>query len=101
MSKHNVSRHHAHIGLRPDPYTPLLRGEVKLLKAVLAGNVTYRLLGTAMGRSPRYIGQQLTRIYEKTGAINLADLVLMMTHCKACPSNLKGIWKEGGYATES
>lgn len=67
---------------------PLTRREQDVVQAVLAGCTTRQTIGAHLTVSYRTANAHLWRIYAKTGAINLADLVLMAVGRKACPIRL-------------
>jgi DNA-binding CsgD family transcriptional regulator len=56
---------------------PLTRRERDVVRAVLAGAVTEKDLGQALSLEGSTVRAHLYHIFTKTGAINLADLVLM------------------------
>lgn len=57
--------------------TPLTRRELDVVRSLLAGHVTTADMGKALGIDARTVESHLTHIYAKSGAINLADLMLM------------------------
>lgn len=70
---------------------PLTRGELAVLKVVLDGHTTSVQAATALGVTVRTVRTHLTHIYAKTGADNLAALVLMALGRKLCAVDLSDI----------
>lgn len=56
---------------------PLSQSEVDLIKAVLAGYTYHKEIAHYLGISTTTVSGRLSIIFTKTGAGNLADLVLM------------------------
>jgi DNA-binding CsgD family transcriptional regulator len=67
---------------------PLTRREKDVVQAILAGCTTRQAIGAHLFVSYRTANAHLWRIYAKSGAINLADLVLMAVGRKACAVKL-------------
>jgi len=65
--------------------------EERVVRAVLAGHVTGKELGKYLGMTQRALIWHQHRVYIKTGARNLVDLVLMITGRIERPANLDGI----------
>lgn len=60
-----------------EPLSPI---EDRIVATILAGHTTYRTLGDAIGRSEGLMRHYLYRIYKKTGAPNMAGLILWALH---------------------
>ena len=62
----------------PDKYAPFLqnlsRRELEVIEAVLAGNVSYKELSTALNISVNTVKTHLKHIYQTTGVSNIAAL---------------------------
>lgn len=56
---------------------PLTDSEVQTVKAVLAGYTYHKEIANYLGISTTTVSGRLSAIFAKTGACNLADLVLM------------------------
>lgn len=56
----------------------LTRRERQVIKAILAGNTTYQMIADALVLSESTVRGHLNNIYNKTDAINMVDLVLMV-----------------------
>lgn len=67
---------------------PLSRREGDVIRAILAGCTTRQAIGAQMTVTFRTANAHLWRIYAKTGAHNMADLVLMAMGRKDCPIRL-------------
>lgn len=67
---------------------PLSDREHEVTQAILAGCTTKALLAARLEIAGGTVGSHLTRIFAKTGAVNLADLILMAWGRKACAIDL-------------
>ena len=67
---------------------PLSRRDREVLRALMAGHVTAKAIGLALSIAERTVRVHLCRIYEKAGAINQTDLVLMAVGRKASAVSL-------------
>ena len=67
MSNETRSRRHANLS----------KSEVGIIRSLLAGHTTAKDLAKRLGVSTRTIQTHLGNIYQKAGAFNKADLVLM------------------------
>ena len=67
---------------------PLSDREHEVTQAILAGCTTKAMLAARLGIAGGTVGSHLTRIFAKTGAVNLADLILMAWGRKACVIDL-------------
>jgi DNA-binding CsgD family transcriptional regulator len=75
---------------------PLTEREGDTVRAVLAGHTTRQTIGAAMTVTYRTANAHLWRIYAKTGAHNMADLVLMAVGRKPCDVDLSEFRHENG-----
>lgn len=67
---------------------PLASYEAEIVLAIMDGNVLYKDLADLTRRSLPTVRRHLHRIYAKSGATNMAHLVLMMTGAVECPDAL-------------
>lgn len=65
--------------------------EIAVIEALLQGCVTYKQLAGALEISPRTVQTHLCAIFAKTGAVSLADLVLMAVGRKTCAVDLSEV----------
>lgn len=70
---------------------PLTRREREVVRAILAGHTTHAALGEALTISYGTVRSHVWRLLAKTGAVNMADLILMTLGRKACPVDFSGI----------
>lgn len=83
---------------------PLLAYEEEIVLAVMAGHVTTKLLCHVLGRGQWTINAQLYQLRNKTGAINLAHLVLMVAGIVPTPANLLPVqrrWRREHYKLDN
>jgi len=69
----------------------LTPSEERVVRAVLAGHVTGKEIGRHLGMTQYSVVSHQHYIYNKTGARNLVELVLMVTGRIERPANLDGI----------
>lgn len=70
---------------------PLTRREREVLNTILAGHTTYIEIGRALTISHGTVRSHVWRLLAKTGAVNMAELVLMALGHKPCPIDFRGI----------
>lgn len=82
---------------------PLTARETQVVLAVMAGHTTAKSLADAIKRAEATCNNYLYQIYAKSGAVNMAQLVLMMTGVLPCPAALlpvQRIWRRKHYKLE-
>jgi len=66
-------------GVKTDEYAPFIqhlsRRELEVIEAVLAGNVSYKKLSTALNISVNTVKTHLKHIYQTTGVSSIAALL--------------------------
>lgn len=62
----------------------LTEREVEIIKLILAGYTTRADIAPPLSIAERTVHHHLFHIYAKTGAVNMADLVLMAVGRKSC-----------------
>lgn len=79
---------------------PLTAREAETVLAIMAGRITAKSIASALAVSKSSVDGYLYRIYAKSGADNMAHLVLMMTGVVPCPDNLLPVqrrWRRKHY----
>lgn len=71
----------------------LTKGETDLVLAIMAGHTTAKELAPILLVSQATIYGALHKIYGKSGAINMPQLVLMITGILPCPAVLLPVQK--------
>ena len=66
-------------------HTPLTKNEWETVEAIPANKVTYAELAIACCVSIHGMNARISRIYTKTGARSMAELILMATGLVWCP----------------
>jgi DNA-binding CsgD family transcriptional regulator len=74
----------------------LLPGELRVVCAILAGHTTRNRLAAHLIISKKTVQGHLYRIYSKTGAVNMTELVLMAVGHLPCMIDLVGQVKKAG-----
>ena len=78
----------------------LTKGEIEIVLAIMAGHTTGQELATATDISKATAYGYLHKIYFKSGAINMAQVVLMMTGVTPCSAALLSVqraWRRKHY----
>lgn len=78
----------------------LTQREMSVVLAIMEGHTCAKALATALGLSQASANNYLYRAYAKSGAVNMAQLVLMMTGVLPCPAALlpvQRIWRRKHY----
>lgn len=73
---------------------PLTEREVEVVLAVMDGTTTGKDLAARLDLSSATIGNYLHQAYAKSGAHNMAHLVLMMTGVLPCPEALQPVQRQ-------
>lgn len=73
---------------------PLTEREIEVVLAVMEGHTTAKELSRAVGIAQPTVNNYLYQIYGKSGARNLAQVVLMMTGVMDCPEALQPIQRQ-------
>lgn len=79
---------------------PLTKRETELILALMAGNTSGKQLMAALDCQKGTVNFNTNQIYGKTGARNLATLVLMVTGAVECPAALLPVqrtWRRKHY----
>lgn len=82
---------------------PLTERERTVVLALMEGHTCAKELARALSLSHSSVSNYLYRIYAKSGALNMAHLVLMMTGAVACPDALLPVqrtWRRKHYKLE-
>lgn len=78
----------------------LTQGEIDIVLAIMAGHTTAQELATVTSISKTTVYGYLHKIYFKSGAINMAQVVLMMTSVMPCSAALLPVqraWRRKHY----
>lgn len=79
---------------------PLNRRETEIVLAIMEGHTAAKALAAAVGLSQSSINACLYRVYAKSGANNIAHLVLMIAGIQPCPEALQPVqrtWRRKHY----
>lgn len=72
----------------------LLAAQRVVVRALLAGHTTSVAIGEALTISYGTVRSHLWRLFAKTGAVNMTDLVLMVLGRKPCPIDFSELRSE-------
>ena len=73
---------------------PLVQREIQVALAIMDGHTTAKALAAALSLSQASVNNYIYRLYAKTGAVNVAQLVLMMTGVLPCPVALLPVQRQ-------
>lgn len=83
---------------------PLTERERTVVLAIMDGHTCAKALATALSLSHSSANNYLYRVYAKAGAVNMAQLVLMMTGVIECPDALLPVqrtWRRKHYRLDA